>query len=198
MGGYGSGRHVTRHLTTDDLPKLDVRHIARLGDNEGSIRWSKASATLLCADWERSSTELRLYIRSASQSRLGPTTVEFTRTLCHFGGERTWFVCPVCEGRCAIVYLWPTQDVACRSCWQLSYSTQYMDEHARALKRYSKAKALQEKGQQRPIWSSTRLKLKIAVVDAEMKANRKFVAMCLQSFPHLQKDFVSQSVSECS
>jgi hypothetical protein len=43
------------------------------------------------------------------------------------GGERPWFVCPVCLHRCGRLYLLHEQqpDFACRVCLQLVYECQY-------------------------------------------------------------------------
>lgn len=46
-------------------------------------------------------------------------------TPCHYGGERWWFLCPVCFRRCQIIYQPPGQGVfACRICHNLSYKSQ--------------------------------------------------------------------------
>jgi len=43
-------------------------------------------------------------------------------TPCNYGGERWWFLCPVCFRRCRILYQPPSQSVfACRICHDLSY-----------------------------------------------------------------------------
>lgn len=57
--------------------------------------------------------------------------VVITRTACHFGGSRPWFVCPTCGGRCAILY-----PVQCRQCLGLHYATEHESELDR---RYRKA-----------------------------------------------------------
>jgi len=57
--------------------------------------------------------------------------IRLTETPCHFGGSRSWLVCPRCGRRAGKVYL-PTnlyvnrferrvQDWLCRHCYQLSY-----------------------------------------------------------------------------
>ncbi|OZA17971.1 MAG: hypothetical protein B7Y02_02040 [Rhodobacterales bacterium 17-64-5] len=37
--------------------------------------------------------------------------VTITQTPCHLGGHRNWFLCPLCDRRCAILYL-----LHCRKC----------------------------------------------------------------------------------
>lgn len=68
--------------------------------------------------------------------------IELTRTKCHFGGERVWFLCPRCEGRIGVLY-----PVVCRCCMKLSYQS----EHESVLDRkYRKAFKVRSKlGQKR-------------------------------------------------
>lgn len=51
--------------------------------------------------------------------------VQLTRSACHFGGSRAWFICPRCSRRTVMVYLhgWP----ACRKCSRLVYPSQSED-----------------------------------------------------------------------
>jgi len=46
--------------------------------------------------------------------------VTVTRTACHLGGARAWFVCPCCSRRCAILY-----PVQCRQCLGLHYASEH-------------------------------------------------------------------------
>ena len=85
---------ITRS-TTDELPAIDVRHLARRGDLRGHV-------TLRCGG------------RSLS--------VSLTRTPCHLGGERAWFRCPSCGRRAAILYL--GANLVCRQCLGLYYECQ--------------------------------------------------------------------------
>jgi len=64
-------------------------------------------------------------------------SIELTRTDCHFGGYRRWFVCPFCDCRRAILYL-STQGFICRICADLTYVTQRMNLEDRKLRRKRK------------------------------------------------------------
>ncbi len=100
-------------------------------------------------------------------------------TPCHFGGSRTWFLCPGCGRRCAVLY----QDYRCRKC----ISGRYKTELASPLDRkFSKSRKLRYRlGQRdaditRPIpakpkrmqWHTyLRIRQKIDELEREIKVN---------------------------
>jgi hypothetical protein len=51
--------------------------------------------------------------------------VRLVSTLCHFGGRRWWFTCPMgCNRRVGVLYLLPTgNDLGCRHCHKLTYES---------------------------------------------------------------------------
>ena len=49
-------------------------------------------------------------------------TIGLTKTRCHYGGFRSWFICPGCFRRVAVVYL--SVDVRCRRCHGLIYNSE--------------------------------------------------------------------------
>jgi len=56
--------------------------------------------------------------------------VNINTTPCTYGGARSWFNCPRCNGRCAKLYLrWG--HFRCRQCNQISYHTQSEDQIGR-------------------------------------------------------------------
>ena len=61
---------------------------------------------------------------------LGYGAVEITRTPCHFGGTRHWFVCPRCEGRKAVLYVIRGR-MMCRICGGLRYRMELSTPNAR-------------------------------------------------------------------
>lgn len=56
--------------------------------------------------------------------------VAITRTACHLGGARAWFVCPFCGRRCAVLY-----PVQCRLCLGLHYASEHEGKLDRLLRK---------------------------------------------------------------
>lgn len=75
--------------------------------------------------------DLQLFIlrpgRYPLEQRIGVTW-----SACAYGGKRPWFTC-MCGRRAAIVYL-AGPLFACRHCYRLTYSTQHLDPHGRAIR----------------------------------------------------------------
>lgn len=64
-------------------------------------------------------------------------TVTLTRTPCHLGGERWWFLCPDCNRRVGFLYIDGSR-VACRHCLDLRYTSQREQPFDRAIRRKQK------------------------------------------------------------
>lgn len=57
-----------------------------------------------------------------------------TWTSTNFGGRRQWFLCPVCDRRCAIIYKpSETQGFGCRICLKGRYASEHMSPQDRRL-----------------------------------------------------------------
>jgi hypothetical protein len=50
--------------------------------------------------------------------------ISFDRTPCNYGGHRTWFFCPRCWRRVAVLYGGGKYFWWCRHCYDLTYSSQ--------------------------------------------------------------------------
>jgi len=130
MGGSGStrwGLSVTR-VTTERLPQLDVRVLAR----KGALR-PGAMSTVIWGD--KATIKLSVLAGDANEVRLAyevPTRrdglipirerIELTRTPCTFGGSRAWFACPGCRVRCAVLYALGGC-FRCRWCHHIAYAS---------------------------------------------------------------------------
>ena len=114
MGGFGSGRGGGwgRWLTTDDVPRSDVRQIARR-------LWLEPGAWLI------------LHTRGGPPQRL---VLEWTQ--CGFGGVRPWARCPGCGRRVGVLYLRHSR-WCCRTCHDLAYASTRMPRVARLIRRAS-------------------------------------------------------------
>ncbi len=143
MGGYGSSRWgttVTR-ITTEGLPRLDVRALAHKGCLQpgtlATIAWDNGATvttevTLACPD------VITLdYCASDPTGSWLPIheDVSLTRTPCTFGSSRVWFACPGCGIRCAILYALGSR-FRCRGCHHIAYAstrTVLISHHTRHL-----------------------------------------------------------------
>lgn len=129
---YGAGRPGYR-LKTSSCLRLDVRHLAReksLGRSYVVWSWSSGGAqasTIGIRGQGRESVRLEFW----RDGRDCEQTIRLGYTPCPLGGERVWFSCPGCGGRCAVVYLRGTR-FACRKCQRLSYPSQSEDVTGRA------------------------------------------------------------------
>src|SRR5690606_18437656 len=68
----------------------------------------------------------------------GKNVLQHVRTAgsaCNYGGERVWFVCPLCGRNCALMYI--SDSVACRKCLDLRYASQSEDESDRLRRKQS-------------------------------------------------------------
>ncbi|MCA0044669.1 hypothetical protein [Celeribacter litoreus] len=63
--------------------------------------------------------------------------VAITETPCHFGGTRHWFFCPSCARRCGVLYI-GRETIACRTCHDLAYASQYEAPRERMLRQLKK------------------------------------------------------------
>jgi hypothetical protein len=133
MGGSGSGRpwgSASYDLTSDYL-RLDIRTIKRERclTPGGSYSWQWT--------WQRSGDKCTISFKAyadrlelAYNSHNGEAwqtlryPVYFSKSSCHLGGGRTWFLCPGngCNNRVAILY--GDTYFLCRKCTGLVYASQ--------------------------------------------------------------------------
>lgn len=123
---YGAGRPGW-HAKTTDTVQIDVRRLHRDGYLSGhhsmTWRWSNgAVAGLVTAPHAVTLTYRYNFIEGWRDVR---QEVRLSRSHCHLGGSRPWFICPRCSRQAAILYLhgWP----ACRKCARLVYPSQSED-----------------------------------------------------------------------
>ena len=63
--------------------------------------------------------------------------VSFDRTPCNYGGHRTWFLCPRCWKRVAVLY-GAGKYFFCRHCYSLTYSSQQESKADRLMRKARK------------------------------------------------------------
>ncbi len=138
MGGpYSSrwGMTVTR-FTTEGLPRLDVRVLAREGmlrHGTSMVTWGNGATITLSIPTEAANEMHLAYDVQTYRGRVIPIQerMRLTRTPCTFGGTRVWFACPGCGARCAVLYALGGR-FQCRQCHHLAYkSTRQLNGSAR-------------------------------------------------------------------
>ena len=72
-------------------------------------------------------------------SRCLSASIGLAVTACHLGGQRAWWLCPKCDRRTAVVYLW-RDEFACRQCQRLGYPSQLESKEDRALRSAGKVR----------------------------------------------------------
>jgi hypothetical protein len=136
VGGYGSTRWGWRstRVTTDEVPALDVRALARRGYfsagpghvAEGLEVWSSRDSAVGRIGVEFRGDEphvitLEYHVCRSEEDRYTiRERVGLDRTRCTFGGSRPWFVCPGCGTRRAVLFCVGGM-FRCRVCHDLAY-----------------------------------------------------------------------------
>jgi len=149
MGGLGSGCQIGRSTrgVTSTLLSIDIRSWQRAGKmscTQGFIwHWTfrdKSTSSILVEPADGRVVLSYRQRRGSEKEANISQEVELTRTNCHLGGRRAWFVCPAvnCGRRVAILYL--EENFACRRCCQLAYRSQRETVYGRALRRLSKTR----------------------------------------------------------
>lgn len=145
-GTTETGRRHRRPVAgyLDEALTIDVRRWARSGllGRAGRFvwEWTEDDRAYAAIGVETDSEQCILSYRSSGggqASRAHCDTVRLTRTACHFGGGRFWFICPVCGRRCAKLYH-AGAGFRCRRCQRRPYRSQSetrLDGHLRRLRR---------------------------------------------------------------
>lgn len=117
----GSGRPGYR-LKSEDSRSIDIRR----WNKAGLLRQGRAFVWEWDVDGEPSGSVgvVRTEAGISLNYKVGDDQrVLITSTPCHFGGVRTWFRCPACFSRAAVLYLRGGR-FACRRCQSISYRSQ--------------------------------------------------------------------------
>ncbi len=189
---YGAGRPGW-HATTAGKHRVDVRQLHRGGHLSGDYRltWQWSDGANIQLDTSPDVVTLTYRYRSRGNDWCDVNQrVLVTRTACHYGKSRPWFICPRCHGRVAILYLWNIP--LCRTCARLVYPSQSDDALARSWRRTRKierrlAGGAEEWNYRRPkgMRMATYEKLLAAYWEEEKYRDNAFVEFALRRFPGL-------------
>lgn len=134
---YGAGRPRSKPQT-GWAAQIDVRKLARGGwlttGCNTTWRWDNGLRANITAT--EFGVELFYRYTFAEGERDVEAKIWLTQTPCGFGGSRTWFACPRCHRRVAILYLWGYP--RCRTCCRMAYPSQSEDGIDRSWRRTRK------------------------------------------------------------
>jgi len=145
MGGIGSGRY-TRHqtkTTTDQAKRIDVRYMHQQGllkpGMTGQLQWSVNGHPSGDIRYQTHEDHLSIHYQYRTAGGWEPIDerIAFSRSHCHFGGQRLWFLCPDCSRRVAVLY-GTGKLFRCRHCHQLPYESQQIDSISRLIEQKHK------------------------------------------------------------
>jgi hypothetical protein len=133
-------RQSTHDLTTD-YRRIDVRYLARNGmlspGYRGNLLWHRNGTETgrIGVEAEDGRVSFDYRVRNAGDPDWQDRRIDvrLEPTGCNYGGARTWFLCPNCGTRRAVLYL--GFGPLCRDCRRLSYPSQRMQPLDRYLER---------------------------------------------------------------
>jgi hypothetical protein len=132
MGGPGSGFYIrwSTKSTTESQHRVDIRYLKQQGllrpGAAGTLSWSSRGKKTGSIGYRMYADYMVLYYRHRPRDEDWEDIqqiIHFDRTSCHYGGYRTWLLCPRCGKRVAVLYgagkyFW------CRHCYNLTYTCQ--------------------------------------------------------------------------
>lgn len=146
----GAGRPGYR-VKGEQLMRLDIRVLHRRGllwvGGTNSWSWNRGGEHVGSVKFTVNADSVRLAYSIVGQD--ASQTIATNTTPCHYGGSRTWFTCPLCRCRAAVLYLRSAR-FACRKCQRVSYTSQSGSESDRGHASYHRLRALIEAG--KPKW----------------------------------------------
>ena len=150
MGGYGSGSWYRwdSKSTTESQHRIDIRWLKKQGylrpGNFRLLSWSRGNEQTGSIGYRMEADRMVLNYRHrphGGEWEQVEQTISFDRTPCNYGGHRTWFLCPRCWKRVAVLY-GTGKYFFCRHCYDLTYSSQQESKLDRLMR---KARKIREK-----------------------------------------------------
>ncbi|MCW5203227.1 hypothetical protein VU12_09845 [Desulfobulbus sp. US4] len=147
MGGIGSGewiRYDSKKITTEGQHQIDIRLLKKQNrlraGSSGSLSWSRRGRQTGSVGYRTEEDRMILNYRHrphGGEWEPVEQTIPFELTPCNYGGHRTWFLCPHCMKRVAVLY-GAGKDFLCRHCHDLVYTSQQENESFRLIHKAQK------------------------------------------------------------
>lgn len=141
MGGRNGGRRGGGP-TTDGRRTVDVRALARAGaltpGTRAVLSWTRRGDPWGSIEVRSEAGQVTLAYRCQIGDGEGRTVqcpVDLVHTQAGWGGSRSWFLCPRCGRRVALLYLGNAGTFTCRACERLAYQSQRESDEGRAARR---------------------------------------------------------------
>lgn len=139
---FGAGRPGW-HVKAENCRRLDVRRLARenmLCSGSWRWQWTNTETGEVVASIGITGAAHGITLDYAVNGTPITTSIGITHTACTYGGGRSWFSCPRCHSRAAVLYLRQSR-FACRACHRLVYASQSEDVMARMWRKQAKLEA---------------------------------------------------------
>lgn len=149
MGGSGSGDYLrwSTKSTTGSQHRVDIRWLKKQGYLRpgafGSLSWSRGDEQTGSIGFRMEHDRMILNYRHrphGGEWEDVEQTISFDRTSCNYGGLRTWFQCPRCWKRVALLY-GTGKYFFCRHCYNLTYGSQQESMPDRLMRKARKIRA---------------------------------------------------------
>ena len=141
MGGYSSGRRGGKR-STGTMHALDINHLQRAGrlkpGQSFGWSWTRRGREVASINIQSCPGHVNLSYRTPTndggcQDKCYP--VRLTCTVCNFGGERAWWLCPGAGCGRRVGVLFGGKMYLCRHCQNLAHASQRETPGDRALRR---------------------------------------------------------------
>lgn len=133
--------YLRKKELVDNQLKIDIRDLKKKGfkyglEVSGTVNMESNGSFAFSID--QNNLTLMYTLRDDLDSlRTVRQEIDLHVSECHFGGLRTYFICPKC-GRKVMALYFSTKYFYCRSCCNLTYKSQQEDKIDRALRRVKK------------------------------------------------------------
>jgi len=134
--------------TTGSKHGIDIRKLKKEGylrpNAVGVDTWTQYGKTIATLHFRMGEDCMILIYRRRLKNDLWETiqqAVFFAWTPCTYGGKRTWFLCPQCKKRVALLYA-DKKQFLCRHCCNLTYASQNQQPYERLME---KARAIRRR-----------------------------------------------------
>jgi hypothetical protein len=178
MGNSNSGRYGGK-AKCEQFLFVDVRLLARkkILKAGNQITWSWSNGCNMGMTVYEGWIDLQYTMKGQTPSCY-PVYLSYTD--CNYGGQRPWFLCPICGGRNAKLFL-RNGRFSCRSCHKLVYRTQVLDTMGRNQRAYGQLRSKLRDGDMKPKgmhWRTfEQLHDKMEIIDGRINQAFNFAAM---------------------